>query len=146
MLLLEAVEMYGLGNWAAVAEHVGTKGEGACRGHYYAVYVDVPSFPEPTPLPGMLHVNQAQVGTGPSCIRGMHSMVQPGVHAHAVVYGGMQTITHACLLLRQGINVVRPGDTHAGTLLLAHLVGPMQKRALDSNAILQVSIDIFREY
>ena len=62
MLLLEAVEMYGLGNWGAVAEHVGTKGEGTCRGHYYAVYVDVPSFPEPTPLPSMLHVNQAQVG------------------------------------------------------------------------------------
>ena len=65
MLLLEAVEMYGLGNWAAVAEHVGTKGEGACRGHYYAVYVDVPSFPEPAPLPAMLHVNQAQVRVGP---------------------------------------------------------------------------------
>ena len=64
MLLLEAVEMYGLGNWAAVAEHVGTKGEAACQGHYYAVYVDVPSFPEPTPLPSMLYVNQAQVGTG----------------------------------------------------------------------------------
>jgi transcriptional adapter 2-alpha len=60
LLLLEAVEMYGLGNWAAVAEHVGTQGEPECRAHYYAVYIDVPSFPEPQPLPSMRDVNRAQ--------------------------------------------------------------------------------------
>ena len=87
MLLLEAVEMYGLGNWAAVAEHVGTKGEAACRGHYYAVYVDVPSFPEPTPLPAMLHVNQAQVGTAPFHTQNMGSKDAACVGAHAAVSG-----------------------------------------------------------
>ena len=61
LLLLEAVEMYGLGNWPAVAEHVATKSEPDCRAHYYAVYVDVPSFPEPQPRPAMRDVNAAQV-------------------------------------------------------------------------------------
>ena len=53
--------MYGLGNWAAVAEHVATKSEPDCKAHYYAVYVDIPSFPEPQPLPAMRDINAAQV-------------------------------------------------------------------------------------
>ena len=31
LLLLEAIDMSGLGNWAAVAEHVGTKSKEACK-------------------------------------------------------------------------------------------------------------------
>ena len=54
--------MYGLGSWAAVGEHVGTKGEGACRAHYYEAYIDTPTFPEPRPLPCMAGVDSAQVG------------------------------------------------------------------------------------
>ncbi|XVE87647.1 hypothetical protein DITRI_Ditri19aG0004600 [Diplodiscus trichospermus] len=52
MLLLEGIEMYGLGNWAEVAEHVGTKSKEKCIDHYTNVYMKSPFFP----LPDMSHV------------------------------------------------------------------------------------------
>ncbi|XP_078430089.1 transcriptional adapter ADA2-like [Wolffia australiana] len=52
ILLLEGIEMYGLGNWAEVAEHVGTKNKGQCIDHYTAYYVNSPCYP----LPNMAHV------------------------------------------------------------------------------------------
>lgn len=52
ILLLEGLEMYGLGNWAEVAEHVGTKNKEQCISHYRSVYLNSPFFP----LPDMTHV------------------------------------------------------------------------------------------
>ncbi|KAF3451863.1 hypothetical protein FNV43_RR07959 [Rhamnella rubrinervis] len=52
ILLLEGIEMYGLGNWAEVAEHVGTKTKEQCIEHYTTVYMNSPFFP----LPDMTHV------------------------------------------------------------------------------------------
>lgn len=52
ILLLEAVEMYGLGNWGEVAEHVGTKSKLKCIDHYNSIYMNSPCFP----LPDMSHV------------------------------------------------------------------------------------------
>ncbi|GAV59866.1 Myb_DNA-binding domain-containing protein/ZZ domain-containing protein/SWIRM domain-containing protein [Cephalotus follicularis] len=52
ILLLEGIEMYGLGNWAEVAEHVGTKNKEQCIEHYTNVYMNSPYFP----LPDMSHV------------------------------------------------------------------------------------------
>lgn len=52
ILLLEGIEMYGLGNWAEVAEHVGTKTKEQCINHYTDVYMNSPFFP----LPDMSHV------------------------------------------------------------------------------------------
>ncbi|GER56332.1 transcriptional adapter ADA2 [Striga asiatica] len=52
MLLLEGIEMYGMGNWAEVAEHVGTKTKDACIEHYRNAYLNSPYFP----LPDMTHV------------------------------------------------------------------------------------------
>ncbi|CAN6484974.1 unnamed protein product [Victoria cruziana] len=52
ILLLEGIEMYGLGNWAEVAEHVGTKTKAQCIDHYNTAYVNSPCFP----LPDMSHV------------------------------------------------------------------------------------------
>ncbi|MBA0624560.1 hypothetical protein Godav_009902 [Gossypium davidsonii] len=52
ILLLEAVEMYGFGNWAEVAEHVGTKSKSQCIDHYNAIYMNSPCFP----LPDLSHV------------------------------------------------------------------------------------------
>lgn len=46
LLLLEAVETYGLGNWAKVSEHVG-RAEEACKEHYFSVYIDTDTFPIP---------------------------------------------------------------------------------------------------
>ncbi|XP_059282326.1 transcriptional adapter ADA2-like isoform X2 [Lycium ferocissimum] len=52
MLLLEGMEMYGLANWAEVAEHVGTKSKLQCIDHYKSIYINSPCFP----LPDMSHV------------------------------------------------------------------------------------------
>ncbi|XP_031492465.1 transcriptional adapter ADA2-like isoform X2 [Nymphaea colorata] len=52
ILLLEGIEMYGLGNWAEVAEHVGTKTKAQCIDHYNTAYMNSPCFP----LPDMSHV------------------------------------------------------------------------------------------
>ncbi|GAB2298980.1 Transcriptional adapter ADA2b [Dionaea muscipula] len=52
ILLLEGLEMYGLGNWAEVAEHVGTKNKEQCITHYKNIYLNSPCFP----LPDMTHV------------------------------------------------------------------------------------------
>ncbi|KAL5865403.1 hypothetical protein ACOSQ3_002917 [Xanthoceras sorbifolium] len=52
ILLLEAIEMYGFGNWNEVAEHVGTKSKSQCIDHFNAVYMNSPCFP----LPDMSHV------------------------------------------------------------------------------------------
>ena len=54
--------MAGLGNWAAVAEHVGTKGQDACQQHYYEIYINSPAFPEPLPAPSMASIDKLQVG------------------------------------------------------------------------------------
>lgn len=52
ILLLEGIEMYGIGNWAEVAEHVGTKSKEQCIEHYNAIYMNSSCFP----LPDMSHV------------------------------------------------------------------------------------------
>lgn len=52
MLLLEGIEMYGIGKWAEVCEHVGTKTKDACIEHYTNIYLNSPYFP----LPDMTHV------------------------------------------------------------------------------------------
>ncbi|KAM7492414.1 hypothetical protein LguiA_035335 [Lonicera macranthoides] len=52
ILLLEGIEMYGLGNWTEVAEHVGTKSKSQCIDHYNTIYMTSPCFP----LPDMSHV------------------------------------------------------------------------------------------
>ncbi|XP_068668217.1 transcriptional adapter ADA2-like isoform X1 [Aristolochia californica] len=52
ILILEGIEMYGLGNWAEVAEHVGTKSKAQCIDHYTTAYLNSPCYP----LPDMSHV------------------------------------------------------------------------------------------
>lgn len=44
--------MYGMGNWAEVGEHVGTKTKEACVDHFKDAYLESPYFP----LPDMTHV------------------------------------------------------------------------------------------
>jgi transcriptional adapter 2-alpha len=49
LLLLEAVDMFGPGNWAAICEHVGTKSLEECKRHYLSVYIEHDNFPLPQP-------------------------------------------------------------------------------------------------
>lgn len=52
LLLLEAVDAFGIGNWPAIAEYVGNSNTAAaCRAHYFATYVDPPCAPEPAATP-----------------------------------------------------------------------------------------------
>ncbi|XP_072951304.1 transcriptional adapter ADA2 isoform X2 [Typha angustifolia] len=53
ILLLEGIEMYGLGNWTEVADHVGTKSKEQCIDHYTTAYMNSPCYP----LPDMSRVN-----------------------------------------------------------------------------------------
>ena len=43
----KGTEMYGLGNWTEVAEHVGTKSKLQCIDHYNVIYMNSPCFPLP---------------------------------------------------------------------------------------------------
>eukprot|EP00808_Paulinella_micropora_P024718 g29535.t1 len=47
LLLLEAIEMYGLGNWSDVAAHVDTKSKVQCEQHYNDVYLSSDTAPLP---------------------------------------------------------------------------------------------------
>lgn len=48
LLLLEGAEIYGLGSWADIADHIGGyRHKDEVRDHYLKVYVDSPSFPLP---------------------------------------------------------------------------------------------------
>jgi Myb-like DNA-binding domain len=58
LLLLEALDMYGLGNWGAVGEHV-NRGAAECAAHYERIYLRSPAFLEPTPAPEMAGVRTA---------------------------------------------------------------------------------------
>ncbi|SCZ89696.1 BZ3500_MvSof-1268-A1-R1_Chr9g10561 [Microbotryum saponariae] len=48
LLLIEGAEMYGLGNWADMAEHVGGRTKEECEQHYLHTYVWSTEYPLPT--------------------------------------------------------------------------------------------------
>lgn len=39
--------MYGLGNWADIAEHVGGRTKEECHDHYVATYIESEAYPLP---------------------------------------------------------------------------------------------------
>ena len=45
--MLEAIDMYGIGNWVDCADHVGTKTKDECETHYFLIYFDSPTAPLP---------------------------------------------------------------------------------------------------
>ena len=47
LLLLEGIQMHGMGNWTEVADHVATKSPDACRDHYITFYLNSPTCPLP---------------------------------------------------------------------------------------------------
>ncbi|KAI1326123.1 hypothetical protein F5Y16DRAFT_375829 [Xylariaceae sp. FL0255] len=48
LLLIEGCEIYGIGSWADIADHIGGyRNKDEVRDHYYEVYVNSPSFPLP---------------------------------------------------------------------------------------------------
>ncbi|KAE8442501.1 hypothetical protein EG329_003282 [Mollisiaceae sp. DMI_Dod_QoI] len=48
LLLLEGAEIYGLGSWADIADHIGGyRNKDEVRNHYQKIYLDSPNFPLP---------------------------------------------------------------------------------------------------
>lgn len=47
LLLVEGLEMFGMGNWEQIAEHIGTKTRLEVAEHYEAVYVKSQDWPSP---------------------------------------------------------------------------------------------------
>lgn len=47
LLLLEGIEIYGMGNWDDISEYVSTKTPEECREHYFKQYIEVPTYPLP---------------------------------------------------------------------------------------------------
>ncbi|CZR62685.1 probable transcriptional adapter 2 [Phialocephala subalpina] len=48
LLLLEGAEIYGLGSWADIADHIGGyRNKDEVRAHYQKIYLDSPNFPLP---------------------------------------------------------------------------------------------------
>lgn len=59
-LLLEGVDLYGPGNWAAVSDHVGSKPKMACMAHWFATYIEHDGCPLPREAPEMAHIDILQ--------------------------------------------------------------------------------------
>ncbi|MES1923497.1 hypothetical protein MHBO_005073 [Bonamia ostreae] len=47
LLLLEGIQLYGFGNWADVAEHVGSKSKYRCETHFSKKYLESKNAPFP---------------------------------------------------------------------------------------------------
>ena len=66
LLLLEALEIYGPGNWTEIAEHVGRKDKFQCRTHYFERYINSPTAPLPilpkTLTPGTNSTTHSEMG------------------------------------------------------------------------------------
>ncbi|GAA5859810.1 hypothetical protein JCM8547_007038 [Rhodosporidiobolus lusitaniae] len=62
LAMIEGAEMYGLGNWADIAEHVGGRTKEECAEHYRRTYLESEDFP----LPHIEPVQPADVDSFPS--------------------------------------------------------------------------------
>ena len=47
LLLIEGLEVFGMGNWEQIAEHIGTKNKTECYDHYLNCYINSESWPIP---------------------------------------------------------------------------------------------------
>ncbi|KAI9207154.1 uncharacterized protein BJ171DRAFT_292331 [Polychytrium aggregatum] len=49
LMLVEGLELFGLGNWDQISEHIGTKNKLECAKHYNEIYIQSATWPSPTP-------------------------------------------------------------------------------------------------
>ncbi|GAX86040.1 hypothetical protein CEUSTIGMA_g13455.t1 [Chlamydomonas eustigma] len=64
ILLLEAVDIFGLGNWVSVADHVANKTAQQCKQHYFQTYIDTETFPYPVVAPELSLMTEEQLRFG----------------------------------------------------------------------------------
>ena len=70
LLLIEGLELYGMGNWTQVAEHVNSKSAAQCCRHYASLYSASPAFP--LPVSGE-EISGVPVSKPPIFFKRMHS-------------------------------------------------------------------------
>lgn len=51
LLLIEGLEIFGMGNWEQIAEHIGTKNQLECHQHYLDSYINSETWPIPVCFP-----------------------------------------------------------------------------------------------
>lgn len=85
MLLLEAVDIYGPGNWQAVTEHVGSKSKDQCFGHWFSTYINHDACPLPRSLPEMAMIDIKQYIEDAKQVR-HNNLVTCRCHINAVTY------------------------------------------------------------
>lgn len=56
-MLLEGISLQGLGNWQAIAEHIGTRTKDEVEDHYKSVYINSPNWPLPVCYVFHPHIN-----------------------------------------------------------------------------------------
>ncbi|RKP26372.1 hypothetical protein SYNPS1DRAFT_32753 [Syncephalis pseudoplumigaleata] len=49
LLFVEGLKTCGMGNWAAIADHIGTKTKEQCESHYLNAFINSPNWPLPVP-------------------------------------------------------------------------------------------------
>ena len=81
----QAIEMYGLHNWAEVSEHVGTKSKLDCHVHYKEIYLRSKT----APLPDMSNI----IGKDSSRITQTPSRITGSV-ANSEIPSSVDTVTH----------------------------------------------------
>ncbi|EKM54820.1 uncharacterized protein PHACADRAFT_163214 [Phanerochaete carnosa HHB-10118-sp] len=104
LLLLEGISLQGLGNWQAIAEHVGTRTKEEVEQHYKSVYIESPNWPLPrmdahfTVEPEEFHERKrrriASMNTNPPPAPKMAPTSAPGVHEIAGFLPGRLEFEH----------------------------------------------------
>ena len=61
LLLLEAIELFGFGNWSDIADHVSTKSKADCEQHYNTTYLQADTAPLPDVSKALVHIKQETV-------------------------------------------------------------------------------------
>ncbi len=82
--------MFGLGNWQAVSNHIGSKVPMACHSHYMRIWVESPNFPNPHVLPQMANVNPLQVGV--PLAEGCHPPILVGNETAFAAFKGLTVV------------------------------------------------------
>lgn len=111
LLLLEGIEMFGMGNWKDIAEHVGTKSEKKCEAHYMGAYLSTSDLmPRFLDDPEVADVNEEKKRVATTAAAVAQS---PAPAAHLTPATGTMPVTPSSSVLAKN-----PGSELAGYMPL----------------------------
>ncbi|KAF1317240.1 Tryptophan biosynthesis protein trp1, partial [Globisporangium splendens] len=97
LLLLEGIEMFGMGNWKDIAEHVGTKSEKKCEAHYMGAYLSTIDL-----MPRFLDDPEAPNATEEKKVAAANGAIQPTTASDAIAPATPATGAAAALSANPG--------------------------------------------